>query len=381
MDDMTRFEQRMTDDALRVAGPPRSVDVDAVLAGITRSRPTRWRLQLRFSGVTAVVAGSIAVLFGGLLLAGVLMRSSDVAGPSPGTPTPSATATPTPPATPSAWSLEGFGQVTPVWTQFVVEVAGPNGVGNTQIDWSEPEGVIDRHLYTATCSPTCGGRLLRKDEMSIFPSQLDDPVVIPGGMWNGVIYPERLWNGVIYRQPPPPAEIQWLVELEYDPGHPGCTTLLDAAGRCIVDSGPWFWFRVAQDADWIVPAWGEDHVVGIYQGPASGRFPSAQPPISTWIGWWEPRNVVDRQLYYAICVPDCGGDTPTFEDMREYTESSIDGPSPVDGAVGTLFRVPEPGPAEIWWMVRVELDGLEDASGGPWRFFVADPVDPRQEEE
>ncbi len=74
MDDVTRLEQRLSDDALRVAGPSRPVDAAAIFTAITATQSPKWRFQSMFSATKFVVAGAIVALFSGFLLTGVLTQ-------------------------------------------------------------------------------------------------------------------------------------------------------------------------------------------------------------------------------------------------------------------------------------------------------------------
>ena len=95
MDDMTAFENRMAEDARRVAGPPRSVDAAAVFAAIPTSRSPKWRFESMFSATKLLVAGAIVALFGGFLLTGILtMPQEEEAAPAAVTASPTAQSEP-----------------------------------------------------------------------------------------------------------------------------------------------------------------------------------------------------------------------------------------------------------------------------------------------
>jgi hypothetical protein len=90
MDDVTRLERRLADDALRVAGPSRPVDAAAVFAAIpTATQSHKWRFRSMFSATKFVVAGAIVALFGGFLLAGLLTQPSEERLPAAVTDSPS----------------------------------------------------------------------------------------------------------------------------------------------------------------------------------------------------------------------------------------------------------------------------------------------------
>jgi hypothetical protein len=72
MDDESRLEQRLADDASRTAGSSRPVDVDAVFAATIATRSPKWRFPSMFSATKFVVASGVLALFGGILLIGTL---------------------------------------------------------------------------------------------------------------------------------------------------------------------------------------------------------------------------------------------------------------------------------------------------------------------
>lgn len=175
--------------------------------------------------------------------------------------------------------------------------------------------------------------------------------------------------GAVYPMPQPPADIWWMVRLEFEPSEAGCAAHLDAEGRCFVESGPWRWLTVPVGEPPVISLWGEDFTEG-----GLGN---------TQLDWYEPEGVVDRRVYYATCRPDCDGTVPSTEQMHRYTRHQVRTDDDGSGQVGLLFRQPGPGPVEVWWTVELDFppdhprcDEPSDGctmTGGPWRYYLAEP--------
>jgi uncharacterized lipoprotein YbaY len=72
MDDMRSFEARLAEELGLMAGPEPPVDALAVSRSVAAQAPKR-RLQTMFSATKLVLASAIVALFGGLLMAGLLI--------------------------------------------------------------------------------------------------------------------------------------------------------------------------------------------------------------------------------------------------------------------------------------------------------------------
>jgi len=78
MDDMTAFERQVAGELVRRAGPVHPVDAAAIFTTITTTTQSpKWRFQSMFSATKFVLAAAIVALFGGLLVAGLLLPSTD----------------------------------------------------------------------------------------------------------------------------------------------------------------------------------------------------------------------------------------------------------------------------------------------------------------
>src|SRR6186713_265774 len=91
MDDMSRFERRLTEELDEMAGPGRDVDAQAMTRAVATQAP-RWRSGSMFSATRLVLAGGVAAL---VLIVVVIGGTR----PHPEELTPGASASPSAPAT------------------------------------------------------------------------------------------------------------------------------------------------------------------------------------------------------------------------------------------------------------------------------------------
>src|SRR5687768_11859790 len=84
MVDLSALERQLGDESLRIVGPARRVDDRALYESIVAARPRTLRHPSTFGAMKSVVAGLIVVLFGGVLLAGVLTPPNDEQLPTVG---------------------------------------------------------------------------------------------------------------------------------------------------------------------------------------------------------------------------------------------------------------------------------------------------------
>ena len=85
MDDMSAFEQQIASVVQQTTRSPRPVDVASIVSDVATQSP-RWRLQSLFSATKLIIAGMVVALFGGFLLASLLVTRPEQADPAVVTP-------------------------------------------------------------------------------------------------------------------------------------------------------------------------------------------------------------------------------------------------------------------------------------------------------